>query len=182
MSYFATEWSLNPENIDSFRLFSAKWTSGKNLKKARQVEYQKIQRKFRKERKDVEKAEATMESTASTMGVAVLQEENPSSTRSILLKNNGSMTRVQTPPEISLKTSGDEASGHGRNSSTMEPTKVPGQMPEERIDLVTGTRHGTMPIEDEFPRSDSDVKCDNPSSSISDKGKGSKGYIDCYEF
>jgi hypothetical protein len=32
-----------------------KWTCARDLKKARQVDYQKIQRKFRKEKKDIEK-------------------------------------------------------------------------------------------------------------------------------
>lgn len=77
-----------------------KWTCRKDLRKARQVDYQKIQRKFRKEKKDIEKMELAIAEAARQ-----LRAINGTSTTESASANGASSVPVSTGDFIQMPSS-----------------------------------------------------------------------------
>jgi hypothetical protein len=151
------------------------------LKKARQVEYQKLQRKFRKERKDVEKlaavvkelerklanrnshSDTTVQSESLRLALAGPPAEIASSTRSLVTSFVGNETADEARPDSVMDQSGDEGMITNCIFSTNERTKVP----EKRSDESHLANDNKFP----FPVPS---ECNNLAPPESDEGKQSK--------
>ena len=172
---------------NSFLLISTQWTSAKDLKRARQVEYQKLQRKFRKERKDVEKlaailkeaeenlanretlcsvAKATLPSKSSS-----LRSESPEEGNSASIMSMSSVCdrNFKVPSESLLNSSIDEAKISDPSISITELGKIPEPQAGETIPSSRGT---LLRSENESPSSDSNLRQCACSSVEPDEGKG----------
>lgn len=154
-------------------LFFLQWTSNKDLKKARQVEYQKLQRKFRKERKDVEKmATAVKEAERKLSGnehshykVHATFRADTSDSASIgpLLSNTGGIhTKVEPEPGILADRSTVETSV----TDFVLTTKNQADSPPQKDDNESASNVKTPPG---FVHSE----CNNPNLVDSIEGKES---------
>lgn len=146
--------------IDSLFALYSQWTSNKDLKKARQVEYQKLQRKFRKERKDVEKMAAAVkeaerkllghlhckvDSTARPVQLSQAASVITASTSSSLPSTDGNQSEADSKPGILADLSADEADGTGRIITTKNETNCPEQRCDNEPTSTVTTPPGIVP-------------------------------------
>lgn len=131
-----------------------KWTSRKDLKKARQVEYQKQQRKVRKECKDIVKSRKEIKNLKEKLAGA---SQAPGQIRNIV--DGRSDKEVTVPPAVS-----DSA-----EKEVAEETIVP---PPNSSDAINGTG------EEIAPECDAEVVKDTKSAKI----EGTARCVDCICF